>query len=225
MTIKVNPTPDPMPPDRAGQRSPLALTVLALLAEAPMHAYRMHDLIKRRGKDTVVNVTQRNSVYQTIARLLRAKLIAVQQTLQDEGRPERVVYEITDLGRAALTRWMREMLAVPVQEYPDFPAALAFLPVLTAKEVQQQLEARIGTIEADLAQLQVLGRDLLASGLPRLFLLEDEYKQAVMKAELAWLKRIVTELESKDLTWSQPWLRKVAAALEGPARSSDTPRR
>ena len=40
----------------AYRRSPLALVVLALLYEAPMHPYRMQQLIKERGKDEVVNV-------------------------------------------------------------------------------------------------------------------------------------------------------------------------
>ncbi len=95
-----------------------------------MHAYRMHELIKARGKDTVVNVAQRNSVYQTIGRLLRSGLIRVQRTVRDEGRPERVVYEITDEGSATLQSWLKAMLAVPATEFPEFPAALAFLPLL-----------------------------------------------------------------------------------------------
>ena len=35
------------------KRSPLAFAVLALLIEAPMHPYRMQQLIKSRGKDQV----------------------------------------------------------------------------------------------------------------------------------------------------------------------------
>ena len=181
-----------------------------------MHAYRMHELIKRRGKDSVVNVTQRNSVYQTIARLLRSGLISVQSTERDEGRPERVVYEISDDGRSALTTWLKDMLGAPAREYPDFPAALAFLPVLTAKDALLALEQRAGEVDAQLVQSQAIARQLLDGGLPRLFLIEDEYKQAMLKAELAWLKKLVEDLKSKALTWNTQWLRKMAAELEGP---------
>lgn len=45
--------------------SPLALTVLALLSEMPMHPYRMQRLIEERGKDDVANVRRRSSLYQT----------------------------------------------------------------------------------------------------------------------------------------------------------------
>ncbi|MGH3933445.1 MAG: hypothetical protein ACRDS1_00435 [Pseudonocardiaceae bacterium] len=65
----------PLAPQR---RSPLAFVVLALLAEAPMHAYRMQQLIKERGKDRVVNVARRNSVTQAVDLLLRDGSIAIQ---------------------------------------------------------------------------------------------------------------------------------------------------
>src|SRR5262245_46087896 len=80
------------------RRSTLAMAVLALVVEAPMHAYRMQQLIKERHKDDVVNVAQRNSIYQTIDRLLRDGLIAVKETSREENRPERTVYEITKAG-------------------------------------------------------------------------------------------------------------------------------
>jgi DNA-binding PadR family transcriptional regulator len=200
--------------DRARQRSPLALVVLACLAEAPMHAYRMHELIKQRGKDTVVNVSQRNSVYQTITRLLRAGLIRVQETAKDEGRPERVTYQITDDGVVTLQGWMRDMLAAPTAEFPDLPAALAFLPVLSPKEVQRQLEVRLSTQQEQLANMHAVGEAQLKAGLPRLFLIEDDYRQAMLAAEIRWLEAVIDDLRSKRLTWSAAWLKQISAQLQ-----------
>ena len=105
----------------APRSSPLALTVLALLYEAPMHAYRMQQLIKERGKDEVVNVRQRTSIYQTIERLERDGLVAVRETLRDEKWPERTVYELTPEGRRIFPLWLRDMLATPLAEFPEFP--------------------------------------------------------------------------------------------------------
>jgi len=64
------------------------MVLLASVAEAPMHPYRMQQLIKERGKDKIANVAQRNSVYQTIEHLHRAGLIAVRATARDERRRE-----------------------------------------------------------------------------------------------------------------------------------------
>ncbi|WP_035055526.1 PadR family transcriptional regulator [Andreprevotia chitinilytica] len=201
--------------DRSRQRSPLAMVVLSLLAEAPMHAYRMHELIKQRAKDSVVNVAQRNSVYQTIARLLRSELIRVQTTARDDGRPERVVYEITEEGGEALQDWLKAMLSSPTAEFPEFPAALAFLPVLSPEEVQRQLEARVTVLEGQLAQISAGMKGALAGGLPRLFLVEDEYRQTMLQAELGWVRALIDELRAKTITWSPAWLREIAAAFAG----------
>src|SRR5690349_3572223 len=95
----------------ARPRTPLSVVILALLAEEPMHPYRMQALIKFRAKDRVVNVAQRNSVYQTIDRLLRSGLIAVHSTDRAESRPERTLYAITALGEQTLRRWLQTMLA------------------------------------------------------------------------------------------------------------------
>src|SRR3954447_26194353 len=103
---------------RTTRHSPLALAVLALLYEAPMHPYRMQQLIKERGKDEVINVRQRGSIYQMIERLERAGLIAVRETARAENRPERTVYALTDEGHEAVLTWMREMLSTPAREFP-----------------------------------------------------------------------------------------------------------
>lgn len=110
---------------------PLALAVLGLLEAGPLHPYGIQRLIKQWGKDQVVNVGQRAGLYRTIARLEDAGLIAVGSTERDERYPERTTYRLTDAGRAAARQWMAEILSTPRNEYPEFPAALSFLPVLT----------------------------------------------------------------------------------------------
>src|SRR5438309_6989392 len=104
-------------------RSPLAMVLLASVAEAPMHPYRMQTLIKERGKDQIANVAQRNSVYQTIDALRRAGLIAMRETEREERRPERTIYEATEEGRRTLRSWSNTALSTPAREFLEFPAA------------------------------------------------------------------------------------------------------
>ena len=77
-------------------RGDIRTAILVALTEEPMHAYRMQQLIKERRKDDIVNVSQRNSVYQTIQRLVRDGLAEVSSTGRAENRPERTTYRITD---------------------------------------------------------------------------------------------------------------------------------
>ncbi len=201
--------------DRSERKSPLALVVLALLAEAPMHAYRMHELIKRRGKDTVVNVAQRNSVYQAIERLQRAGLISLQGTSKADGRPERAVYEITEKGSAAAETWLQHMLAAPAREFPEFAAALSFIMLLTPKKALEQLEARASALQRDLERRQAVTTEARDRGLPRLFLLDDEYRETMLKTELKWVSALIGDMKAKNITWSESWLRRIAAKFEG----------
>lgn len=195
------------------RRSPLAMVVLAQLVEGPMHVYRMQQLIRERGKDTVVNVAQRNSVYQTVERLERAGLVEVAGTDRQPGRPERTVYRITPAGRETLREWLQTMLSTPAREFPEFPAALAFVPVLTPDTVARLLRDRVERLEQALVDLD--RQRAAAAAVPRLFLLEDEYRANQLRAELEWVRRLVADLESGALTWDEAWIREVAAALEG----------
>src|SRR5271163_807806 len=96
------------------KRSAIALATLTMLYEAPMHPYRMQQLIRDRGKAEVINVSQRASLYQTINRLEREGLITAQKVTKAENRPERTTYEITDVGTETMRTWVRDMLATPV---------------------------------------------------------------------------------------------------------------
>ncbi|MEV1143594.1 helix-turn-helix transcriptional regulator [Micromonospora sp. NPDC049799] len=188
---------------RAQRRSPLAMMVLALLVEEPMHAYRMQQLIRDRDKLDVVNVAQRNSIYQTVERLRREELVRVSHTARDERRPERTVYELTPDGRRTLDAWLADALAAPAREFPEFPAALSFLPILPPAEAARQLDRRAELLAARLREREAV---LAAIDLPRLFLVEDEYRLTVLRAELEWVRALVADLRAGTLTWDGPWL-------------------
>src|SRR6185369_14172767 len=118
-------------PHMTFRRSPLALALLGLLESGPLHPYGMQQLIRQWGKDQVVNVGQRASLYKMISRLVEAGLIQERGTTRDSQYPERTTYEITDAGRATSRQWLDEILSTPRNEFPEFPAALSFLPMLT----------------------------------------------------------------------------------------------
>jgi DNA-binding PadR family transcriptional regulator len=173
------------------------MVVLGLACEEPMHPYRMQTLIKQRGKDQIANVAQRNSVYQTIDALRRAGLIAVRETSRDERRPERSIYEATDLGRHALRSWVRAGLSTPAREFPEFPAVLSALyGVRGAEDLREMLETRVTALEARLADLEKV-----PTGIPRLLLLEGAYMAALVHAEIQWLRRVIVDLRFGRLTF------------------------
>lgn len=190
--------------------SPLALAVLSLLHAAPLHPYAMQRLLKEWGKDAVVNVGQRANLYKTIRRLLAAGLIAVRQTERDQQYPERTVYELTEAGSRATVDWLTEMMAVPRNEFPQFPAALSFMMLLPPAEARTVLAQRAEALRKKLAEIDA-SLQAVAS-LPRAVAMDDEYQRAMIAAELAWLSGVVADLTSGDLTWSKEQLEPFAQA-------------
>ena len=100
--------------------NPLALSALALLAEAPMHPYEMFQLAVQRRDQRLVKIRP-GTLYHAVSRLEKDGLIRVRGVDRGGNRPERTTYEITDLGRSALSSDIAVLLAEPAQEYPGLP--------------------------------------------------------------------------------------------------------
>ena len=191
---------------KSPQRSALGLLVLWQLYQQPMHVYRMQKLFEAEGKDRIVNVRSRASLYQTIERLQRLGLVVVAETLHQEGYPDRTVYAITDAGREAAQTWLRDMLSETGGEYPEFIVALSMLFGLPVQEARAQLELRAERIAAQLADSRH-ALEAVPPELPRLFVLEEEYRVAMLETELTWLRGVIDDLSEGRITWSEESLR------------------
>ena len=113
-----------------------------------------------------------------------------------EGYPDRVVYAITDAGREVAREWLREMLRTTDNEYPEFLAALSILFGLPPEEARAELELRARAASAELAETEA---ELAAipPGLPRLFLLEEEYREALLRPSSSWLSGVIEDLRDR----------------------------
>lgn len=116
--------------------------------------------------------------------------------------PERTVYEITDAGRETAREWLDEMLAVPRGEFPQFPAALSHVLMLTKPQILDALARRLDMLTDTLADLKASLKAEAKRGLPRIAMLETEYLRAVTAAEVTWLRATVDDLRSGKLSWS-----------------------
>jgi DNA-binding PadR family transcriptional regulator len=191
--------------------SPLGLAVLSLLIAGPLHPYGMQRLIRLWGKDQVINVGQRANLYKTIARMKEGGLVTIRHSERSFQYPERTVYQLTDEGRAAVRDWLTEMLAAPRREFPQFPAALSFAMLLTPQAAEAALARRAEVLRGRLTELEEeLPRH--SARLPRVVLLDDEYRRAMTAAELTWLTGLIDELRSGELTWSEDQLVDLASA-------------
>jgi DNA-binding PadR family transcriptional regulator len=182
-------------PRQSHPSNPLALAVLALLFERPMHPYEMGVLLKQRHKEESIKFRY-GSLYTVIDLLLGRGYIAARETEREGRRPERTVYEITPAGQDELHAWMVDLIGRPAKEYPQFEAALCLLPVLPPDEALALLRRRLELIEDNAA---VLARQIEQVGLtnfPALFLVESEYRLAMIRAEQQFVAELVRRIES-----------------------------
>jgi DNA-binding PadR family transcriptional regulator len=195
------------------KRSPLALAILGLLEDGPLHPYGMQQLIRRWGKDEVINVGQRATLYKMINRLCEAGLIKPAGTTRDHSYPERTSYELTEVGRETRQQWMSEVLSTPRSEFPEFPAGLSFLPLLTPESTRELLVTRRDKLVQRLAE-----RDALIAGvdfsLPRATMLETEYLHVLTEAEVRWLDSVIAGLGDGSITWTARELQQASARLK-----------
>jgi DNA-binding PadR family transcriptional regulator len=172
----------------------LALAVLALLFERPMHPYEMGVILRQRHKQDSIKLRY-GSLYTVIDLLLRRGFITARETARDGRRPERTVYEITPTGRDELHAWMTDLIAEPVKEYLQFEAALCLLPVLPPEEALALLRRRLTRVEAKAAELKSQLEMVVGQKLPPLFVIENEYRLALMTAEQHFIADLITRIE------------------------------
>jgi DNA-binding PadR family transcriptional regulator len=192
-------------------RSPWALTILSLLYEREMHPYEIRRLVRQRGKDELVDLRP-GSLYRTIERLERARLIEPVETTREGRFPERTVYRITEHGQDELKGWMRELLSATANDYPRLAQAMSVLAVLETDDARLELERRVLHLEGEVASMEIALRQLDRVG-PRLFKLDNEYALALRRAELTWVKGLVEDMRTGRLAWTREQIRTEHADL------------
>jgi len=217
--------------------NPLALAVLALLFERSMHPYEMAATLKNRHKHESIKLRY-GSLYTVIELLMERGFISAKETSRDGKRPERTVYTLTATGRDELRDWMRELVSEPAKEFPQFEAALSLLPVLSPDEAVQLLRIRAGHLSDKVARFEALlthlvGQDLSAIAgpeeklspqlagekFPPIFVVEGEYRLALIKAELDFVRDLIRRITEEG--WGPVGLwREIQASMDRQHRSA-----
>ena len=174
--------------------NPLALAVLALLFERPMHPYEMAATLKERRKEESIKLRY-GSLYTVIELLLARGFIAAKETSRAGKRPELTVYTLTPSGLDELRDWLRELLRDPAKEYPQFEAALCLLPILPPDEALALLQQRLAAIGQNVTALTQHVESIGDQNFPPLFLVETEYRLALMRAEQHFVAELIRRIQ------------------------------
>jgi DNA-binding PadR family transcriptional regulator len=183
----------------ATEISPLALSILELLNERPMHPYELATTMRNRHYDEFIRLNF-GSLYHTVEALERDGWIVPAEREREGGRPERTIYRLTDAGRGVLLKAVSDIVSQPRREYQHFSAGLMFMHHLSAERATDLLEQRAQTLHAVITKLSHL-LDELHQTHARLALIELEHKIALIEAERDWVRKIAQEIKKGKLEW------------------------
>lgn len=181
----------------------LALAVLSVIVERPMHRYEIAQTLRDRGKDHDMTIKW-GSLYTVVQNMAKVGFLEVVGSEREGARPERVIYQITDAGRAEMADWTRELLSTPEPEQHRFVAGLSILAVLPPGEVIELLGKRLDALEQTIATVR-RELDELSATLPRLFIVETEFGVAMLEAEAAWTRSLRDELTEGTFPGLAQW--------------------
>jgi DNA-binding PadR family transcriptional regulator len=184
----------------------LALAVLSYLSQRPMHPYELGRTLRDHGDERSIKFNH-GSLYMVVQQLAKAGFVTELETNRAGQRPERTVYALTDEGRRELRDWLRELVAEPRHEYPHFVAALSLIGALPPSEVLELLRRRLDGLAEQQAEIRALIDDSLAKGVPGLFLIEEEYRLALLAAESSFVQGFIDRITDPDPErgWGRMW--------------------
>ncbi|WP_067794967.1 PadR family transcriptional regulator [Actinomadura formosensis] len=200
--------------------TPLALTVLRMLCDRPMHPYEMQQRIRDCAYDQAVKITH-GSLYHSVERLAACGLIEPLETSREGRRPERTIYAVTSAGRDAAQLRLAELLRNPTEEFPLFGTGLAFINLLPEGEVARLLRYRTVVLESALAAHQTAHDALRKQGLKRYKLIDQEWLIARVRGELDFVRGLTDDLDSGRLTWKDDEVQFLCHPRPRPPRHDD----
>jgi DNA-binding PadR family transcriptional regulator len=182
----------------------LALAVLSYLSQQPMHPYELSRTLREHGDDRSIKFNH-GSLYMVVQQLAKAGFISEVETSRDGQRPERTVYALTEAGRAEFRDWLRDLVAEPAHEYPQFVAALSLVAALPPGQVLDLLRQRLDRLAAARAEIRGLIDNSLGRGVPELFLVEEEYRLALLDAETSFIEEFSRKISDPQTGWAAMW--------------------
>jgi len=132
----------------------IEIIMLSVLRTGPIHGYEL----KRRVQRTTLTSLSNNSLY-PILRRFEAEGAVTKEVEQQEGKPARNVYTITDIGRRMLTDLISTLPLKLAANDEEFLVRVSFFHELSPERRIAILSARAAVIDGAIAQVGTLAAE------------------------------------------------------------------
>jgi DNA-binding PadR family transcriptional regulator len=167
------------------------LLLLGLLDRQEMHGYRLHEFLEHQLQ--FVSDLKRPTAYRLLEQLHRQGL--VERASEREGRrPERMIYRVTQAGRARFDELLRLHLATAGRTIYPGNVALLFSERISPEERRSLLQKRLAGVEE---QWRVLEPAVEAHSPNTPARLALEHDLAHLQVEARWLAATIERIETE----------------------------
>jgi DNA-binding PadR family transcriptional regulator len=172
------------------------LAILSLVAEQPRHGYQIEQTIEARGMRDWTEVGF-SSIYYLLKKLEKVGLIESHLEIVEGPGPARKVYQVTPQGRVAHTEATLQALSEPKPSFTPFLLGVSNLPTIPRKKALIALHQFHDALEKrrEHVNARAQGQHPLPDHVAAMF----EYSQAMLIAEVAWIKKFISQLEAQDV--------------------------
>jgi DNA-binding PadR family transcriptional regulator len=173
------------------------LLLLGLLREGPRHGYELNRVVRAHG--TIYADLGRANIYYLLERMAGEGLVAVEEVAGARGsRGSRLVYRITDTGRARFTDLLRSELTAYDAIHPGVDVAIVLADSLPRPETIDLLRRRREIVAARQAEITAeLAAVPAGALLPKI---AADHLRTLVDAELTWIDHALTTLARHTTT-------------------------
>ncbi|SRR5579875_444812 len=193
------------------------LLLLGLLLNGPLYGYQLHQVVRAHGE--LYADLKKANLYYLLERLAKDGYLEVEVEAGTRGaRGERLIYTITDAGRARFHTLLRETLLSYEPVHTGIETAVVFLSYLSPEEGIALLQERRRAIQEK--RVQVVTDVGQPEKQPPLVAVAADHLISLIDTELAWIDRSLAYLQK--IGWSE---QKASFSSSAPAQHSVKPLR
>jgi len=171
------------------------LALLSLLAEKPMHAYEIEQVIEERGMREWTSIGF-SSIYYLLNKMHTSGWLKREELQSDAGGPNKQVFYLSDAGKNIWRESVIDVLSLPHPGENPFLIGLSILPLLEKKEIQDGFQMHLIQLQKTAESLR---KKLANYGkhIPRHVVAMFDYSQKQINASITWIEEWLPVLSEK----------------------------
>ncbi|WP_018131522.1 PadR family transcriptional regulator [Effusibacillus pohliae] len=168
------------------------ILILSQLMSGPKHGYEIKKNVERiLGSGFSIN---NNTLYPALRRFQEMGAVTKEVELQ-EGKPNRHIYRVTDLGAEVLEEMLREFSPEMAGDEAEFLVRVALFDMLDVDSRKQILEARKRVLNKWLEHLDQVAEPLSLAKRRPFGWRVVQFQKHLIEQELAWIRELEQESE------------------------------